>query len=68
MVQIATISSFGTPKRCSTRASSAAWRCIIALGALDARGADAGRGIFLEGLAEGAALAAVERHHGRVDA
>ena len=35
--------------------------------AVDAALRDAGRGVFLEGLAEGAALAAVEGEHVRVD-
>ena len=48
------------------RESSAAWRCISCLAALDAAGGDAGRGVFLEALAEGAALAAVERQHRRI--
>ena len=65
--QIATMRSGGTPNCCSTRDSSAAWRCSSWLRAVDAARRDAGRGVFLEGLAEGAALAAVERQHGLVD-
>ena len=66
--QIATISSFGTPNCCSTRPSSAGVLRQHLLAALDAAGADAGRDVFLEGLAEGAALAAVEVQHVLIDA
>ena len=56
----------GTPNCCSTRASSAAWRCHQRPGALDAGRRDARCRILLEALAEGAALAPVEGHHGRI--
>ena len=63
-VQIATISSFGTPNCCSMRASSCAFFTISPLARLMRGGIDAGRGIFLEALAvEHAALAAVEGEH-----
>ena len=61
--QIATSTSCGTPNCRSMRDSSAACRCSICVPRLIRPGADAGRHIFLEALAERAALAAVERQH-----